>query len=220
MLKFLKYLILLLATQLSFTVSFAAAPNYFSEPKDAPADFILQKSNLFQVDAPAQIENLRKKYGDQFTAKVIQIWSEELFSKDSSCEKYIGTCDFYLCQEQKSPCGLEGYNLSFGFKYCSGSKFKLLNQMQTGFGKSWVTNVIQCLQKQNILKSQNNETRTCEQIKSDAFASHSDCYVESGFCELEISEKLRIFQLVKKEIFSPESFSMGLGLLRKCHMKN
>ncbi len=181
-------------------------------------EFIKQNATLFQTDSPAQIENLRKNYGDQFAGDVVTDWSNNLFSQNESCEKYIGTCDFYLCQEKKNPCGLDGYNLGFGFKYCSGSKFKLLDQMQTDLGKSWVASVFQCLQKKSFRASETNETRTCDQIKSDAYNSHPDCYVESGFCELKMSEKLKIFKLIKKEIFSAATIRQAKNLLNQCHL--
>ncbi len=183
------------------------------------AEFINKNSKLFQIDSPTQIEILRKKHGDKFTSDVIGQWSQNLFSKNQSCEKYIGTCDFYLCQEQKNPCGIDGYNLDFGFKYCSGSKFTLFNQMQTDLGKSWVTNVFQCLQKQSLQVSEVKKIRTCEQIKSEAYDSHPDCYTEAGFCELKFSEKLKIFKLIKKEIFSAATIQQGQQLLHKCHLE-
>ncbi len=182
-------------------------------------EFINKNLKLFQIDSPTQIEILRKKHGDKFTETVISEWGQNLFSKNQSCEKYIGTCDFYLCQEQKNPCGINGYNLDFGFKYCSGSKFALFNQMQTDLGKSWVTNVFQCLQRQSLKATDAKAVRTCEQIKSDAYDSHPDCYAEAGFCELKFSEKLKIFKLIKKEIFSTATIQQGQQLLHKCHLE-
>ncbi len=193
------------------------AEKYRSE-KTAP-EFIANHQDLFQSNAPTQIESLREDYGDSFATDLVSTWSKNSILPNQSCAKYIGTCDFYLCQEQKSPCGLDGYNLGFGFKYCSGSKFTLFNQMQTDLGKNWVTNVFQCLQKQSLQVSEVKEIRTCEKIKSDAYDSHPDCYVQSGFCELKLSEKLKIFKLVKKEIFSQESLPMVKNLLHKCHIE-
>ncbi len=185
-----------------------------------PVDFIRMKSDLFQADSTSQIDDLRKNYGDQFTTEAIDFWSQKLFSENKSCDQYLGTCDFYLCQEQKTKCGLEGYNLGFGFKYCSQSKFKLYNQMQTQQGQSWVTNVFQCLQKQSFLKSESSVNRTCDQIKSDAYDSHPDCYAQAGFCELKISEKILIFQLIKNELFSADAMKQAGSLLEKCGLPN
>ena len=150
------------------------------------------------------------------------VFAQEI-SKFNSCEEYIGDCDFYLCQEQKNPCGPQGYNVGFGFKYCTKSKFELLNNMKTELGKSWVVNVFECLQKasqeKTILSILNDEVRSCDQIKSDAFDSHPDCYVDSGFCDLKFSEKINIFKLIKKEIFKSETRQQGRKLLHLCHLE-
>ena len=178
--------------------------------------FISVNHKLFQKNSPNQIPNLRKNYGDQFTLAVVASWTKKMIRTDDSCEKYIGTCDFYLCQEQKSPCGLDGYNLSFGFKYCSDSRFKLLDQMKTKSDKNWVNDVFQCLQKNSFLKSMSLALRTCDKIQSDAYDSHPNCYLDAGFCALETSEKINIFNLIKNEIFSADALKQGLEILNQC----
>ncbi len=185
-----------------------------------PNDFIRSKSNLFQTDSPSQIDDLRSNYGDYFATQAIHFWNQNLFTENKSCDQYIGTCDFYLCQEQKINCGLDGYNLGFGFKYCSQSKFKLYDQMQTQQGQSWVTSVFRCLQKQSFLKSETSANRTCDQIQSAAYDSHPDCYSQAGFCELKISEKIKIFQLIKNEILSAGTIKQAGLLLEKCGLPN
>lgn len=181
-------------------------------------EFLENHKRLFQSDAPSQIQNLRNKYGDQFTQDLISTWSKKMFLPETSCDNLIGSCDYYLCAEQKSPCGLDGYNLGFGFKYCSGSKFKLAQEMKTPQGQSWVQNVFQCLQRQSFFKLQSTPQRSCDAIKSDAYDSHPDCYIQAGFCELKLSEKINIFKLIKSEILSTQTLQQGLSILHQCHL--
>lgn len=181
-------------------------------------DFINQRPELFQPDSPSQIQNFRDLYGDQFTLNLISTWSKKMFSENTSCDSLIGSCDYYLCAEQKSPCGLDGYNLGFGFKYCSGSKFQLIHEMKTAEGQQWVQNVFQCLQKQSFISAQTNYGNSCEMIKKDAFDSHPNCYAQAGFCDLKLSEKLKIFKLIKSEIFSFATLEQGFALLNLCQI--
>ncbi|MBC7466084.1 MAG: hypothetical protein H7256_08830 [Bdellovibrio sp.] len=183
-------------------------------------DYIKNRPDVFAPDSLEVLSQLRFEVGDGFATEVIGLFSHELVKK-KSCDSLIGTCDFYLCQEQKNPCGLDGYNLSYGYKYCSGSKFKLLNEMETPPGKAWVTEVFQCLQKRSFESSKalSETSERCDKVKSAAFDSHPDCYAQAGFCHLEGREKRKIFSLIKGEIFSAQTIKQGLELLKQCSSK-
>ncbi len=207
-----------LSDQVQFLLNQIAHGATVSRIEKTTAEFITNNKDLFKIDSRTQVDSLRKKYGDLFTTEVISAWSQHVFSTAKNCQEYIGTCDFYLCQEQKNPCGLDGYNLGFGFKYCSGSRFELMPQMESELGHQWVSDVFQCLQKRSLFISQIQELNSCEHIRSDAYDSHPDCYVKAGFCQLDISEKLKIFQLIKKEIFSTGTLKQAQDLLQKCYL--
>jgi hypothetical protein len=183
-------------------------------------EFINQNPNLFQADSPTQISILRQRYGDQFASELISTWSKNMFSEKTSCDSLIGSCDYYLCAENKSPCGLDGYNIGFGFKYCSGSKFKLAREMKTVEGQQWVQSVFQCLQKQSFSDVQAGRNNSCDGLKKNAFDSHPNCYAQAGFCNLKFSEKINIFKLIKSEIFSHATIEQGLALMNLCQISN
>lgn len=185
-----------------------------------PEEFINQRQQLFQVDSPSQIQNLRNQYGDLFTSSLITTWTHKMFSERTSCDSLIGSCDYYLCAEKKSPCGLDGYNLGFGFKYCSGSKFKLAGEMKTVEGQQWVQSVFQCLQRQSFIDAQSGKNNSCDSLKKNAFDSHPNCYAQAGFCNLKLSEKINIFKLIKSEIFSHATIEQGLALMNLCQISN
>ena len=136
----------------------------------------------------------------------------------NSCESYIGDCDFYLCQEEKNPCGIDGYNLSYGYKYCNASKLVLLNQMKTSAGKAWVLKAFKCLQRKNLENTMTpiSGQDRCENIKVQAYLSHPDCYIEAGFCDLKMSEKARILNVIKQEFFTAKTFIQSLQIIKKC----
>jgi hypothetical protein len=153
-----------------------------------------------------------------FAQKSFLNLENQIIAKVESCQKYIGTCDFYLCQEQKNPCGIDGYNLGYGFKYCNESKFKLLPQMTTVAGQKWVNEAFQCLQKHSLMTSEQKQNLSCQKIQSMAFDSHADCYAQAGFCDLSFSDKLKIFDTIKSEIFSIDNLLRAHILLQKCHL--
>lgn len=182
------------------------------------AEYIAKRKSIFQPDRPEVLSKLRAEAGDTFASEVIAYFTKYITVRNRSCESLIGTCDFYLCQEQKNPCGLDGYNLSFGYKYCSGSKFKLLGQMKTSLGKSWVSDVFQCLQRRSLEIAGQPDTSeiSCSKIKKESFDSHPDCYVQAGFCHLKGTEKKYIFGLIKKEILSFQTIVQGAEIIKQC----
>lgn len=212
----------LLPEQITFLIDQVENGAHVPRIEKTAAEYIKNRPAIFALDSPEVLTKLRYEVGDSFATEVIRFWSASEIVKNKSCDSLIGSCDFYLCQEQKNPCGLDGYSLSYGYKYCSGSKFKLLNQMETNLGKAWVDEVFQCLQAKSFQSSQklSGATDTCHQIKMAAFDSHPDCYVKAGFCSLESSEKRKIFNLIKGEIFSVQTLKQGLDLLKQCAAKN
>jgi hypothetical protein len=188
--------------------------------ESSPQEFINQQWQLFQVDSPSQIQNLRDQYGDLFASNLISTWSQKMIPENASCDSLIGSCDYYLCAERKSPCGLDGYNLGFGFKYCSGSKFQLAGEMKTVEGQKWVQSVFQCLQRQSFIDAQSGQNNSCESLKKNAFNSHPNCYAQAGFCDLKLSEKINILKLIKSEIFSYATIEQGFALINLCQAAN
>lgn len=189
------------------------------------AEYVQSHSEIFQPDHPEVLTQLRKEVGDDFAKEVMDYFMKEVVVQNRTCESFIGNCDFYLCQELKNPCGLEGYNLGFGYKYCSRSKFKLIDEMKTNLGKQWVPKTFQCLQKRSLESSlaiqqqEDLQKDVCKSIRKLAFNSHPDCYVEAGYCELSISEKANIVDLIFFSAFKPSSIKQGLSLNNQCAKK-
>jgi hypothetical protein len=185
-------------------------------------DYISNRSSEFQIDHPEILTKLRSEVGDRFSSEVMNEFMNKIIVKNNSCAEFIGTCDFYLCQEQKYPCGLDGYNLHFGYKYCSDSKFGLLQKMKTREGQNWTRSVYTCLQKRSLENSEKilESENKCRDLQQASYNSHVDCYFEAGFCDLKLTEKEKIFNLIKKEIFSSQSIKQGLDLLKRCSDQN
>ena len=206
-----------LSEEVFFSIQQISEGGHLYHSEQTAQQYIKNRASQFKADQPEVLTGLRYDVGDRFAKEVIAELSQQLFTKSSRCEDYIGTCDFYLCQEKKNPCGLDGYNLSFGYKYCSGSKFKLLGQMRTDLGRQWVTSVFQCLQKASAeATAKTLGQQSCQDIQATSYQSHPGCYVESGFCELKLSEKVKIFNLVKSDIFSSLGLTQAHEVLQQC----
>lgn len=190
------------------------------------AEYIQSRPEIFQPDHPEVLTKLRREVGDDFAQEVMNYFIHEVIVRGQSCDAFIGNCDFYLCQESKNPCGLEGYNLSFGYKYCSRSKFELINKMKTSVGKAWVPKVFQCLQERSLEDSlqinaqAKSRTESCKAIQKKAYASHPDCYVEAGYCELKLIEKSSIIETIFPSIFSFKAAAQGAKIVHLCAKKD
>lgn len=106
-----------------------------------------------------------------------------------SCPKMskANSCDFYdKCLEAKNSCGSDGYPLGYGLKFC-----ETFNSMElSASGEKWITATMACLQERLIDYA---EVKTsCDKIHTEAFNNHVQCYVDSGFCKLPLSDKAQI----------------------------
>ena len=129
----------------------------------------------------------------------------------NQCSHLKGDCEFYACMEEEYKCGRTGYPSNFGGKYCLG--FTAIEKNFTERGKLWLQNTRACLM-QKILNAP--DYNNCEELREGSFADHVPCYVESGFCQLPIKDKLKVFKLIKRELFRIETIKTGFYTLYQC----
>ncbi|VDI04204.1 Hypothetical predicted protein [Mytilus galloprovincialis] len=105
---------------------------------------------------------------------------------DASCTQkgQNGDCEFYRCFEDRRQCGSSGYLIGYGYKYCN--RFRNLYNDFTTAGKNWIDCVRPCLTRKLISKYQKNVNAgdKCEELKSYAFDTHVNCYLNCGFCNI------------------------------------
>lgn len=207
-----------LPEQVQFSLLQASEGAHLYRTEKTATEYIANRKHIFMPDRPEVLTQLRYETGDRFAAEVLNYFISEIAVQQRSCESLIGSCDFYLCQEQKTPCGLDGYNLSYGYKYCSDSKFKLIHEMKTDLGRRWVPEVFQCLQSRSLQASQQTakDHNACKKIQDQAYDSHPNCYVQAGFCQLKSSDKQAIYKIIKKEILSTRTLIQAFKTLWQC----
>ncbi len=147
-----------------------------------------------------------------------------LFAGESAlaraCDAAMDSCDFYLCIEKQNPCGARGYALHFGYRKCQRY---LEAQSNTSQGlKKWFPEVRFCLQEeyQRIATETPPSQSYCRTVRQEAIASHLDCYVETGFCELSPKDKWRNLQLVGLTGFLPSNLRTAVAIEKACAAKS
>lgn len=111
------------------------------------------------------------------------------FSDAKLCAVSSTSCEFYSCMEQKTQCGKNGYWKKWGLYYCQ--KFLFHESEFSPASQKWLQASRLCLQRSSQHLASGN--LTCEQMGDTALNTHVGCYVDTGFCELTVSEKNKIY---------------------------
>lgn len=104
-----------------------------------------------------------------------------LADSDLGCSNL--TCDsclFYAnCREARYHCGPPGYPVGYGAKFCP--KFSDDCAQMSARGQTWMFDAMQCLQRALVPEATGTKAGvTCGSIKTEAFGTHTGCYVGSG----------------------------------------
>lgn len=107
-------------------------------------------------------------------------------------------CDYYRCREAQSAgqCGEDGYYLGFGHQYCLRYR-QVTEPKMSEIGQQWSARTRRCLME--ILDADIEDTADCEALEEAGYDSHLDCYSGSGFCDLSLSDRTRLFQTIDPE---------------------
>mmetsp|Transcript_10944 Transcript_10944/g.11981 ORF Transcript_10944/g.11981 Transcript_10944/m.11981 type:complete len:194 (+) Transcript_10944:418-999(+) len=107
-----------------------------------------------------------------------------------------GSCDWYKdCLQVAYDCPATGYNaypLGYGYFYCS--KFMTNISLYPPQAQEWIENTLVCLKvalKEPFYdKAALGDDISCATLTNEAFSSHPECYVQSGFCQLWTEQSL------------------------------
>jgi hypothetical protein len=120
---------------------------------------------------------------------------------ESTCTAYIdhedcSQCDYYLCREGSAAtaCGETGYYQGFGYAYCR-RYMDVTTPHMTPRGQAFMRDVRRCLM--DAMERDIAPTLSCTEVRDLAFASHQQCYLDSGFCALGVADRARILASVQ-----------------------
>lgn len=96
---------------------------------------------------------------------------------------------FYQCAEQTLACGPDGYLIGYGTRYAERF-YRYTRPWMSPAGKRWIDATLVCLQ--DTLRERIDASTSCDDVRTIAFDSHPECYVDSGFCELPVTDWLAV----------------------------
>lgn len=137
-------------------------------------------------------------------------------------------CGFYVeCLENFYPCGVNGYAIGYGYKYCNRFSSDNMSECMDDAGDEWVNSTLSCLQQALLPITESNDTSdfSCRSIKVDAFDSHSICYTGGGLpsplepsvCFLPYSDVRCILGTIDpKDLLSPLGLQEDIETAKIC----
>ncbi|KAM4064389.1 carboxypeptidase regulatory-like domain-containing protein [Hirsutella rhossiliensis] len=124
------------------------------------------------------------------------------------------SCNFYTrCAEKTLQCGQDGYPLRYGAKNCR--RFVARLDSFSPQGQAWIWRTMLCLERA-LVEPISGRGATCESVKSEAFQSHPRCYVDSGFCDLPLSDIVQVVVTVKSDLFEGPALEQALTAAGGC----
>ncbi|KIM39491.1 hypothetical protein M413DRAFT_192033 [Hebeloma cylindrosporum] len=123
-------------------------------------------------------------------------------SNSTLCSNPIrGQCSFYEdCLETRYHCGAGGYPLGYGKKFCN--KFNAAKDKFSEKGQKWMLDTMECLQRALVpeatepIGTEVKGGSLCDKLRSKAFDSHAECYIQSGVCTLAVKDWLEIIEII------------------------
>jgi|GEM_PF-1468818 len=104
-----------------------------------------------------------------------------------------GACAYYRCRERQAQCGEQGYLLGYVGRYCD--RFATVTEPRVSpAAAAWLGRVRTCLV--DYMADEVGDDASCEEIRERGTASHAGCYVEAGFCDLNIADWFAIVHTI------------------------
>lgn len=126
------------------------------------------------------------------------------------CFSTSNSCSAYQCLENRYQCGEKGYLRQYGLRMCE-TYLRQQDKLSAPL-RAWYQRVRVCLQDSLLV----HPFSSCEEIEEHAFASHLDCYIFTGYCELSEQDKINNMVLTGKDVFNWMSIVTGLQISNEC----
>jgi len=100
---------------------------------------------------------------------------------EDSCVEHAhtGSCQFYLCFEERHPCHSRNYATDYGWRFCS--RFDREKDRMTTEGSRWLNDTRQCTME-HLLVFYRADRIICSDLAATMKDQHASCEVESGLC--------------------------------------
>lgn len=121
------------------------------------------------------------------------------FAEASVCAEEVGSCSYYTCKSKALSCSPTDYPIKMGKHYCD--KFSAYEKSMSTQGKKFVTNLRSCLQ---LEMEKLGDSLNCNNSYTFSKEHHVRCYLENGFCHLNVWDKLIILRVTFDAITKDE----------------
>jgi hypothetical protein len=102
-------------------------------------------------------------------------------------------CNYYDCREQTAQCGRDAYLIDYVGRYCR--RFAQVTEPRVGpEANAWLKRVRRCLA--DYLEAEVPYDADCETIDRLGTDSHALCYLETGFCDLAVTDWMAIVHTI------------------------
>jgi hypothetical protein len=123
------------------------------------------------------------------------------------------SCAYYInCSEAFLECPPSSYPIAYGEKNCL--KFQNNLSIFSATGQSFIWSTMHCLQLALVATTACNST--CDSLTAAAFASHPKCYIEGGFCSLDIIDQLKVVWVIGFDLFTGPAMQQALQTAEGC----
>ena len=134
----------------------------------------------------------------------------------ADCSEHIdtlgcGSCEYYRCRDaaREEPCGANGYYEGFAYRYCVLFAERT-EAVLSPRGRAWTARVRPCLQA--AMESIGDDA-TCDEVMSHGYGAHPGCYLDTGFCELPITDMIAILKTVAPRDLGTQPFTTAISCL-------
>lgn len=133
------------------------------------------------------------------------------------CQEYLNI-DSRLQKKSRgvgSGCGRDGYLQAYGYHYCQifvEAKDEFLPESQKVLAR-----IRSCLIRQiKVRESQ----LSCHTVEDLAYSTHTPCYVQSGYCEMDSEDRANLKLHLSGQIFNPRAWDEYFRLQDACSRRD
>jgi hypothetical protein len=120
-------------------------------------------------------------------------------------------CEAYQSKASSLHCSKDNYLIEFGYRYC---RAYILREKDF---RAETQNILSKIRNCLIKDVQSDRSLNCENAEKQAMQSHYDCYLQSGFCDIDAVDKFLIFRVARREFDRPSFRQTMLDIGKACN---
>lgn len=124
----------------------------------------------------------------------------------------VNTCTSYEYIDDHLRCGYQSYLQQFAIPYCN--RYLQKNDIFSEKAQLILADIRSCLQTE--LLAHDHTDLTCENIEDIGVESHYGCYLQSGFCELEELDKVKVMWIARRQVLNIKVMSVFTKVMSVC----